>query len=117
GASDLGIVLRHIWPTILPQLIVLASLDLGGVILSIAGMSFLGLGVQPPLAEWGAMINDGRSYLRSQPGLMIYPGLMILIVVMALNLLGDGLRDLSDPHGKKRGKRRWWRTKAKSFSQ
>ena len=114
GTSHFGIVLRHLWPTILPQLIVLASLDLGSVILSIAGMSFLGLGVQPPLAEWGAMINDGRNYLRSNPGLMIYPGVMILIVVMALNLLGDGLRDLSDPFGKKGGKRRWWRTSAKA---
>ena len=99
GTGRISIIGRHILPNILPQIAVLATLDIGWVILHIAGMSFLGLGIQPPTPEWGAMINDGRQFLRGYPSLMAYPGLMILSVVMAFNLLGDSLRDMVDPQG------------------
>ncbi len=97
GASGPVIVARHILPNILSQIIVLSTLDMGWVILHISGFSFLGLGIQPPTPEWGAMLNDGRQFLRSNPSLMVYPGLMILMVVTAFNLLGDALRDALDP--------------------
>jgi len=97
GTSGPLIVIRHILPNIISQIIVLATLDMGWVILNISGLSFLGLGVQPPAPEWGAMLNDGRQFLRSNPSLMIYPGLVILIVVLAFNLFGDALRDALDP--------------------
>lgn len=91
------IVMRHILPNIISQIIVLATLDMGWIILNISGLSFLGLGVQPPTPEWGAMLNDGRQFIRSNPSLMIYPGLVILVVVLSFNLLGDALRDALDP--------------------
>ncbi|MCL6612411.1 MAG: nickel ABC transporter permease subunit NikC [Peptococcaceae bacterium] len=97
GVSGPVIVARHILPNILSQVIVLSTLDIGWVILNISGMSFLGLGIQPPTPEWGAMLNDGRQFLRSNPSLMAYPGLMILTVVAAFNLIGDALRDALDP--------------------
>ncbi len=96
GTSEIMIIIRHILPGIIPQMIVLASLDMGSILLHIAGFSFLGLGIQPPTAEWGAMLNDSRQFLRSHPSLMFYPGLMIFLVVMAFNLFGDALRDLMD---------------------
>lgn len=101
GTGQCTIIAKHILPNILPQIAVLVTLDIGWVILHIAGMSFLGLGIQPPTPEWGAMINDGRQFLRGYPSLMAYPGIMILSVVMAFNLLGDTLRDILDPHGKR----------------
>jgi len=91
------IVVRHILPNIISQIIVLATLDMGWIILNISGLSFLGLGVQPPTPEWGVMLNDGRQFIRSNPSLMIYPGLVILVVVLSFNLLGDALRDALDP--------------------
>lgn len=94
GSSDFKIIFEHILPNILPQIIVLATLDLGNVILHISGFSFLGLGIQPPIPEWGDMLNDGRQFIRSNPTLMIYPGMMILMMVIAFNLLGDALRDV-----------------------
>ncbi|AKL96868.1 nickel transport system permease protein NikC [Clostridium aceticum] len=93
GSSDFKIIFEHILPNILPQVIVLATLDLGKVILHISGFSFLGLGVQPPDPEWGAMLNDGRQFIRSNPSLMMYPGMMILMTVISFNLIGDALRD------------------------
>ncbi|HWR09016.1 nickel ABC transporter permease subunit NikC [Sporomusa sp.] len=101
GTSQSMIIAKHVLPNILPQIAVLATLDVGWVILHIAGMSFLGLGIQPPTPEWGAMINDGRQFLRGYPSLMAYPGFMILSVVMAFNLLGDALRDMIDPMEKR----------------
>jgi len=97
GTSEFGIVLRHILPNVLSPVIVLATLDMGKLILAISGLSFLGLGAQPPTPEWGAMLNDGRPYMQVAPQLMVYPGLAIMIVVLAFNLLGDGLRDALDP--------------------
>ncbi|RJX20586.1 MAG: ABC transporter permease subunit [Desulforudis sp.] len=97
GTSDVGIITRHILPDVLSPVIVLATLDMGKLILVISGLSFLGLGAQPPAPEWGAMLNDGRPYLQAAPQLMLYPGLAIMTVVLAFNLLGDGLRDALDP--------------------
>jgi peptide/nickel transport system permease protein len=98
GVRDLRILTRHLLPNVLPPILVLASLEMGGLILAISGLSFLGLGAQPPTPEWGAMLNDGRSFIAAAPQLMIYPGLAISIVVVGFNLLGDGLRDAFDPH-------------------
>ncbi|MEK7863462.1 MAG: nickel transporter permease [Chloroflexota bacterium] len=98
GVRDLRILMRHLLPNVLPPILVLASLEMGGLILAISGLSFLGLGAQPPTPEWGAMLNDGRAFIGAAPQLMIYPGLAISIVVVGFNLLGDGLRDAFDPH-------------------
>lgn len=99
GTSHCGIIARHMLPNVLSPVIVLATLDMGSLILAISGLSFLGLGAQPPTPEWGAMLNDGRPYMQVMPQLMIYPGLAIMTVVLAFNLLGDGLRDALDPRG------------------
>ncbi len=96
GAPDHHIITRHILPNVVPPVAVLASLEMGTLILAISGLSFLGLGVQAPTPEWGAMLNDGRPFLRSAPLLMIWPGLAISLVVLGFNLLGDGLRDVLD---------------------
>ncbi len=98
GAGNLRIILRHIAPNILGPIIVIASLDVGWIILGIAGLNFLGLGAQPPTPEWGAMLNDARPYLQTAPRLLLLPGLAIFVAVLGFNLLGDGLRDLLDPH-------------------
>lgn len=97
GASDVRIVARHILPGILPAVAVLASLEMGELVLAISGLSFLGLGAQPPTPEWGAMLNDGRTFFFTAPQLLLYPGLVISVAVMGFNLLGDGLRDALDP--------------------
>ncbi|WP_134685138.1 nickel transporter permease [Brevibacillus migulae] len=96
GSSLWTILWRHLLPQILSPVIVLAALDVGKVILTISALSYLGLGVQPPVPEWGAMLNDGRPYFQTIPELMIYPGIGIMIVVIACNLIGEGLRDLLD---------------------
>ncbi|WP_260260228.1 nickel ABC transporter permease subunit NikC [Vibrio intestinalis] len=88
----------HVLPNIMVQLMVLATLDIGHVMLHVSGLSFLGLGVQSPTPEWGVMINDARQFIWSNPMLVIWPGLAILISVMAFNLLGDALRDKLDPN-------------------
>jgi peptide/nickel transport system permease protein len=97
GARGRRVIGRHVLPNVLPPVVVLATLEMGGLILAISGLSFLGLGAQPPTPEWGAMLNDGRAFLLGAPQLMIYPGLAISLVVIAFNLLGDGLRDVLDP--------------------
>ncbi len=102
GAKRLSIVLRHILPNIVSPVIVLATLDMGSIILIISGLSFLGLGAQPPTPEWGSMLNDGRPYMQIAPWLMIFPGLAIFFSVLAFNLMGDGLRDSFDPRSVKR---------------
>ncbi|WP_242841739.1 nickel transporter permease [Desulfitibacter alkalitolerans] len=101
GSTHLNIIFRHILPNMISPLIVLATLDMGAIILQISGLSFLGLGAQPPDPEWGAMLNDGRFFFQRAPWLMLFPGFAILIVVMAFNLVGDGLRDVLDPKFKK----------------
>ena len=90
------IIIKHILPAIISQVVVLIFMDIGGVILAISGLSFLGLGIQPPEAEWGMMINDSKPFFRETPSLMLYPGLMIFIVVFAFNLFGEALRDALD---------------------
>ena len=97
GAGNLRIILRHIAPNILGPIIVIASLDVGWIILGIAGLNFLGLGAQPPTPEWGAMLNDARPHLQTAPRLLLLPGTAIFVAVLGFNLLGDGLRDLLDP--------------------
>lgn len=97
GASDGRLIVHHVLPNVLPPVVVLATLEMGGLILAISGLSFLGLGAQPPTPEWGAMLNDGRPFLIGAPQLMIYPGLAISLVVIGFNLLGDGIRDVLDP--------------------
>ena len=97
GCKNVRILTRHIIPNVLAPVIVLVTMDIGHIILAISALSFLGLGAQPPTPEWGAMLNEGRSYMQSAPHLMIFPGLMIMITVLAFNLVGDGLRDAWDP--------------------
>ena len=97
GAGNLRIILRHIAPNILGPIIVIASLDVGWIILGIAGLNFLGLGAQPPTPEWGAMLNDARPHLQTAPRLLLLPGAAIFVAVLGFNLLGDGLRDVLDP--------------------
>ena len=97
GASPLRIVLRHIMPLCLSSVIVRVTLDMAGIILTAAGLGFLGLGAQPPMPEWGAMIAAGRAYVLDQWWVAAAPGAAIFIVSLAFNLLGDGLRDALDP--------------------
>lgn len=96
GASDRYVVVRHILPNIVTPVLIMATLGIGNVILAAAGLSFLGVGVQPSTPEWGAMLNSGRSYFSSAPYMMFFPGLMIMITVLAFNYFGDGLRDVLD---------------------
>ena len=103
GAGNQRIILRHIAPNILGPIIVIASLDVGWIILGIAGLNFLGLGAQPPTPEWGAMLNDARPHLQTAPRLLLLPGIAIFAAVLGFNLLGDGLRDLLDPRTVQRG--------------
>ena len=97
GASPIRIVLRHIMPLCISSVIVRVTLDMAGIILTAAGLGFLGLGAQPPLPEWGAMIASGRRFILDQWWVAAMPGIAILIVSLGFNLLGDGLRDALDP--------------------
>jgi peptide/nickel transport system permease protein len=97
GASNARLLLRHIAPLCLPSLIVRASLDMAGVILTAAGLGFLGLGVAPPEAEWGAMIAAGRRFMLDEWWVAAAPGMAIAIATLGFNLLGEGLRDVLDP--------------------
>jgi peptide/nickel transport system permease protein len=97
GCTDLYILRRHILPNTLSSIIIVSTLGLGGAILSAGALSFLGAGVQPPTAEWGAMLNEGRLLIRVAPWLTTFPGAGILLAVVAINLIGDGLRDILDP--------------------
>jgi len=97
GTSNLRLMLAHILPNALPPMIVLITLQLGGIIMAEAGLSFLGIGINPPGAAWGAMVNDGYKYLLDRPVLSFAPGIAIMLVVFAFNMVGDGLRDALDP--------------------
>ncbi len=99
GASDARIMFRHIAPQVMGPVITLATLGLANAILAGASLSFLGLGPQPPTAEWGLMLADGRKYLGTAWWLGVFPGFAIMVAVLAINLLGDGLRDARDPDG------------------
>lgn len=91
------LIVKHILPNSIQPLIVTTTMGIGGVITSAAGLSYLGLGIQPPTPEWGALLSDGRKYIRYFPHQVLFPGLCIAIFVLAMNLLGDGLRDALDP--------------------
>jgi peptide/nickel transport system permease protein len=97
GAPHIRIVFRHVLPNVVAPMIVAATLDVGWMIMAAAGMSFLGLGAQPPTAEWGVMLSNGSKYLRIAPHLSLFAGMAISLVVLALNFIGDGLRDALDP--------------------
>lgn len=98
GAKEHQIIFKYILPNIIPSLVVMATMDLGTMMLQISSLSFLGLGAQPPTPEWGNMLNEGKDYMQTLPGLMIYPGIGIFITVMVFNLLGDSMRDILDPN-------------------
>ncbi len=97
GSPNGYIIVRHILPNVLLPLIVLTSLNIAGAILFTAGLSFLGLGAQPPTPEWGVMLTTGRQYLREAWWSLVFPGLAMTITILAINLVGDGLRDALDP--------------------
>ena len=97
GGTDLHIILRHLIPNIIQPVLVQASIGIAGAILAEASLSFLGLGVPPPLPSWGAMLNDARSHLFDAPHLVLFPALSTMTAVLAFNLLGDGLRELLNP--------------------
>ncbi|UOY93311.1 ABC transporter permease [Ectobacillus sp. JY-23] len=101
GANDFIIITRHILPNVLSPIIVQGTLRLATAILSAAGLSFLGLGAQPPSPEWGSMLSNGRDFLFSAPYIALFPGLAISILVLGFNIFGDGLRDAFDPRMKK----------------
>ena len=95
--SKTGYILRkYMLPNVIPTLVITAATDIGGMMLELAGLSFLGFGAKAPAAEWGLMLNEGRTYMQNAPWMMIYPGLAIFIVVVIFNLLGDSLRDVLD---------------------
>jgi len=100
GASDLRIILRHILPNIIQPVIVQAAIGMAGAILAEATMSFLGLGVPPPTASWGSMLNDARSHLFDAPHLVLFPAVTVMLAVLAFNFIGDALRDVLDPRSR-----------------
>ncbi|RYF31236.1 MAG: ABC transporter permease, partial [Comamonadaceae bacterium] len=97
GGSDSRIMLRHVLPNILGPILVVFTLEIAHAILLEAALSFLGLGVQPPLPSWGLMIAEGRNYVFFTPWVITIPGVALVVLVLGINLLGDGLRDLSSP--------------------
>lgn len=100
GASDLRIILTHILPNIIQPVVVQAAIGMAGAILAEATMSFLGLGVPPPTASWGSMLNDARSHLFDAPHLVIFPAVTVMLAVLAFNFIGDALRDVLDPRSR-----------------
>jgi len=97
NANNVRIILRHIIPNSISPMIVSVTMGMGNAILAGSALSFVGLGAQPPMAEWGAMISEARNFMRAYPMLAVYPGVCVIITVLAFNLLGDGLRDALDP--------------------
>jgi peptide/nickel transport system permease protein len=100
GASDLRVIVRHILPNIIQPIIVQAAIGMAGAILAEATMSFLGLGVPPPTASWGSMLNDGRAHLFDAPHLVIFPAIAVMLAVLSFNFIGDALRDYLDPRSR-----------------
>jgi peptide/nickel transport system permease protein len=100
GASDLRVITRHILPNIIQPVIVQAAIGMAGAILAEATMSFLGLGVAPPTASWGTMLNDGRAHLFDAPHLVLFPAAAVMLAVLAFNFIGDALRDYLDPRSR-----------------
>lgn len=97
GTSNTRIIIKHILPNAIGPIIVQATMSVAGCITATAGLSFVGMGIQPPLPEWGAMLSSGREFMRYYPHVVVFPGMMIVITALSLNLMGDGLRDALDP--------------------
>jgi len=97
GTSNTKIIAKHVLPNALGTIIVRATMSVGGMIINAAGMSFLGMGIQPPAPEWGALLSESREYMRYAPYMAVFPGLAICISALSVNLMGDGLRDALDP--------------------
>jgi len=100
GATDLRVIVRHMLPNIIQPVVVQAAIGMAGAILAEATMSFLGLGVPPPTASWGAMLNDGRAHLFDAPHLVIFPALAVMLAVLSFNFIGDAMRDYLDPRAR-----------------
>ncbi len=100
GASDLRVITRHILPNIIQPVVVQSAIGMAGAILAEATMSFLGLGVPPPTASWGSMLNDGRAHLFDAPHLVLFPAATVMLAVLSFNFIGDALRDLLDPRSR-----------------
>ncbi len=110
GGSRARVTLRHILPNLIGPVVVFSTVDMGATLLAVSGLSFLGFGVPPPAAEWGAMLSEARFQIERAPQLLLYPGIAITLVVLAFNLAGDGLRDLLDPRAQAvLGDRKRWR--------
>ena len=103
GVGSLTIIFRHILPNIFTPVLVQSTMDMGGAILTGAALSFIGLGAQPPTADWGRMVSTGRNYFLHQPWYGMFPGLAIFLVALSFNLLGDGIRDVLDPRSRRAG--------------
>lgn len=101
GASHAWVIWHEVRPNVMPHILVVATLEMAMAILSEASLSFLGLGIQPPTPSWGIMIAEGRNFLFAKPYLVWVPGLAIFLLVLAINLLGDGLRDVTQPEGRR----------------
>ena len=97
GSSTPYMLWKYMLPNTITTLVITAATDIGGMMMELAALSFLGFGAQPPTPEWGSMLNEGRNFMQSAPWLMIYPGLAIFVTVVIFNMLGDGLRDILDP--------------------
>jgi peptide/nickel transport system permease protein len=97
GANDRRILVREVFPSIAPPLLVFVTLNIGALIVETAGLSFIGLGAQPPTADWGTMLADGRQFMMTAPHVAAIPGVAVLALVWGLNMVGDGLRDMLDP--------------------
>ncbi len=97
GSKTPYMLLRYMLPNALPTLIITAATDVGGMMLEMAAMSFLGFGAKPPAPEWGYMLNEGSACMQSAPWMMLFPGLAIFVVVVVFNMLGDSIRDILDP--------------------
>ena len=102
GSKTPYILFRYMLPNVFPIMLITAATDIGGMMMELAALSFLGFGAVPPAPEWGHMLNEGRSFMQSAPWMMIYPGLAIFITVVVFNMLGDSIRDILDPKGKAR---------------
>ena len=93
GLSNVRIIFKHVLRNIMPSIIALATVEIGSIILSIAGYSFIGLGVKPPTPEWGIMLSESKPFIQTFPQLMMYPGLTIMLIVFGVNMLGEGVQD------------------------
>ena len=98
GSKTTYMLWKYMLPNTITTLVITAATDIGGMMMELAALSFLGFGAQPPTPEWGQMLNEGRNFMQSAPWLMVYPGLAIFVTVVVFNMLGDGLRDILDPH-------------------